>query len=78
MKTQLAIFCSAVMLALNLQAGVIYNGGNPEGATIPDGSPVGVAETATVSGYGAALTDITVTLNISGRLQRGFVCLFEL
>jgi hypothetical protein len=60
------LICSlALIVGWTAQGGIIYssfaNGGN-----IPDGSPVGSAGAATVSGYLPTISDISVTLNISG------------
>ena len=65
MKKPILICSLALMMGWTAQGGIIYssfaNGGN-----IPDGNPVGSAGTATVSGYLPNISDISVTLNISG------------
>ena len=62
MKAQLLILGSAVMLTLATHAGIITS----VNATIPDGSAVGWSGTATASGLNQYISDVSVTLNISG------------
>ena len=65
MRTRLLTLLAVVMLATTTRAGISYSTFANSGL-IPDGSVVGSAGTASVSGYGSSLTDISVTLNISG------------
>ena len=57
---------SALLLALSARSGIIYSPVNPVNGSIPDGSAVGWAGTATASGYLPSITAVTVNLNISG------------
>jgi hypothetical protein len=66
MKRQLVICSLALIMAWTAQGGIIYSPANNINANIPDGSPSGWAGTATASGYLPSLSDISVTLNISG------------
>ena len=66
MKRQLVICSLALIMAWTAHGGIIYNPANNINANIPDGSPSGWAGTATASGYLPSLSDISVTLNISG------------
>ncbi|MGD0259182.1 MAG: hypothetical protein ABSD29_05080 [Verrucomicrobiota bacterium] len=65
MKLRLFICCSGLLLALTAHAGISY-GSYADGGLIPDGNPVGMGATATVSGYGSSISDISVNLNIGG------------
>jgi hypothetical protein len=62
MKARLLILYATGVLTLNVQAGV-YSG---TGGSIPDGKPTGWATTVTVSGERSVITDVNVTLSISG------------
>ena len=62
MKARLLILYAAGVLTLNVQAGV-YSG---TGGSIPDCNPTGWATTVTVSRERPVITDVKVTLNISG------------
>ena len=63
MRTRLLILSVVATLASTIQAGIIYSATS---GTIPDGNPAGWSATATVSGYGPSITDVSVNLNISG------------
>jgi len=65
MKLRLFICCSGLILALTAHAGISY-GSYANSGYIPDGSPVGLAVTATASGFGPTISDISVNLNIGG------------
>jgi hypothetical protein len=65
MKRQVVICSLMLLLGWTAKAGVIYRS-FANGGLIPDGSPTGTAETATTSGFLASLSDISVTLSISG------------
>ena len=65
MKRQFVICALVLLLGWTAKAGVIYSSFANSGL-IPDGSPSGTAGTATTSGFLPALSDISVTLNISG------------
>lgn len=54
-----------LLLGWAAQGGIIYSS-FANGGLIPDGSPSGTAGTATTSGFLPSLSDISVTLNISG------------
>jgi subtilisin-like proprotein convertase family protein len=56
MKKSLLIWGGVIILALRANAAI----------TIPDGNAVGVTDTRTISGLGASITDVRVTLDISG------------
>jgi hypothetical protein len=64
---RLSILTSILALVLGVgvtaQAGIIYSSTS---GSIPDGSTVGWAATATASGYAASISDLSVNLNISG------------
>jgi subtilisin-like proprotein convertase family protein len=62
MKLQLLTLSSTVMLTLTAHAGIFTS----VNANIPDGSAVGWSGTAKAGGYAAHITDVSVTLNISG------------
>jgi subtilisin-like proprotein convertase family protein len=67
MKTRFLSLCSVLLLAPSLHAGVDFTGGSfANGGLIPDGSAVGSSATVSVSGLQNYITDISVTLNISG------------
>jgi subtilisin-like proprotein convertase family protein len=66
MKNRLLSTCSALMLVLSAHGAISYSPANPVNATIPDGSAVGWAGTATASALLSSITAISVTLNISG------------
>jgi hypothetical protein len=67
MKLQLLTLCSTVMLTLTAHAGVIIPGGAfANSGLIPDGSAVGASGTATASGLNPYISDVSVSLNISG------------
>jgi subtilisin-like proprotein convertase family protein len=54
-----AVLCQALCVPLH---GALY----PVNAPIPDNSPVGLTDSRTVSGLGSSITDLRVTLSISG------------
>jgi hypothetical protein len=65
MGRRLLILGSALMLTPTTRAGIIYSSFANSGL-IPDGSPVGLAVTATASGYLPSISAISVNLNIGG------------
>jgi hypothetical protein len=71
MKTNLFIGILMLGALLPARAG-IYSVGNVNGSgsslnqAIPDGTPIGVTSAINVSGAGSVLSDVTVTLNVSG------------
>jgi subtilisin-like proprotein convertase family protein len=60
-----SILAVALGAGLTAQADIIYNYSGPS-YNIPDGDPAGVFSQITVSGALPSLSDITVTLNLSG------------
>jgi subtilisin-like proprotein convertase family protein len=60
----------AFALALNIVSGhaavISWNSGFDNNGVVPDGAPTGWSDTRTVSGLGAGITDVKVTLNVSG------------
>jgi subtilisin-like proprotein convertase family protein len=65
MKSHLFIGLLALGAVMSASAGVIYSSGALN-TSILDGNPNGVASQITVSGAGNVLSDVTVTLNVSG------------
>jgi len=63
MKSRLLICCIGLMLTINARAAISYSS---QSGSIPDGSAVGWSATATVSDYNPYITDVSVTLRLSG------------
>jgi len=64
MKKHIMAGLLSLSVASSALAGVYsYSGG---AYAVPDGNPVGAASSLTVSGEGTAISDITVSLNVSG------------
>jgi hypothetical protein len=66
MKARLLILCSAVMLTLTTHGGIISYSTFANSGYIPDGNAAGSYGTATASGYLPSISDVSVSLNISG------------
>jgi subtilisin-like proprotein convertase family protein len=67
-KSILGMAVARVALAQTAQADFLqtWSGGFQNGGVIPDGSLTGWSDTHTVSGLGGAITDVNVTLSLSG------------
>jgi len=62
-----------VLSGVSAQAGVSFSSGEID-LGIPDGNPTGISSGINVSGVAPVLTDVTVTINVSGGFNGDLVC----
>lgn len=67
MKPLQAFLVALLLSVATTQAAIFdFNSGFQNGGVIPDGNPTGWSDTRTVSGLGAVITDVNVSIDVSG------------
>ena len=76
MKSLHTFLAALLLSSATAQADIIFNSTDtsPDGIVIPDDNPNGASSAISVSGLGNVLSDVTLTLNVSGGFNGDLVC----